>query len=153
MGIKITNMTEVVTMFQLTEKRVTEEARSVLRRYAEKVKNDAVAFAPVDEHNLEKAIKVLPSQGNQYTLRMTIAVGGVVGGRNVDEYAAIVHEYQWSKRGPYTRLKGPKAGPRYLKRAVEANEKGLKADLAKAMQKGIDTAIRQSGVNKRARRR
>lgn len=147
MGMKIKNLGKVKTMFNLVERKVTDEARTVMRDYAEQIRDTARDYAPVLEHRIEKAIKILPAQGNQYMLRLTIAVTGTVAGRVVDTYAAIVHEYPWEKRGVFTRLKGPQAGPRYLKRAVELHRKDLVRDLKKAMQSGINKGIAQSGVN------
>lgn len=149
MAMKIKNLSRVVTMFNLVERKVTDEARTVMRDYAEQIRDTARDYAPVLEHRIEKAIKILPAQGNQYMLRLTIAVTGTVAGRVVDSYAAIVHEYPWQKRGVFTRLKGPQAGPRYLKRAVELHKKDMIRDLKAAMQKGISRGIAQSGVNGR----
>lgn len=147
MAMRIKNLGKVKTMFRLVEQKVTDEARVVMRTYAEQIRDTARAYAPVLEHRIEKAIKILPAQGNQYMLRLTIAVTGTVDGRVVDKYAAIVHEYPWEKRGVFTRLKGPQAGPRYLKRAVELHRKDLIRDLNKAMQKGVSQGIARSGVN------
>lgn len=152
MGMRITNLSEVVTAFKLVDQEVNDEARATMKKFAEQIRQDARRFAPVDEHRIEKAIKVLPAQGNQYSLRLVVAVTGYVNGRSVDTYAAIVHEYPWSKRGPYTKLKGPQAGPRYLLRAVEKNKKGLQQELAAAMNRGISQGIRRSGVNNKRRR-
>lgn len=153
MGMKITNLTEVVTMFKLVDKNVNQKTRDVMHAGAERIKQMAIVNAPIDEGNLEKAIKVKPSQGNQYSLKIVIAVEGIVGGRNVEEYAAIVHEYTWDKRGPLTRAKGPKAGPRYLFRAVRDGKQQLMRELAEATNKGIQSGIASSGVNAKSRRR
>lgn len=153
MGMEITNLSEVIMAFKLTDKLVTAEARAVLVNGAKAIKQTARSYAPVDQHRIEKAIKLLPSQGNQYSLRVTIAVTGVVDGRLVDHYASIVHEYPWHKRGPLTRLKGPKAGPRYLTRAVTAHKKEIIEELKAAMNQGVRTAIQRSGVNTKKRRR
>lgn len=148
MGMKVINLGEVLTALKLTDRHVTEETRTVLRQGAELIKQTARQYAPVDEHRIEKAIKVLPAQGNQYSLQLTIAVTGTVDGRSVDTYAAIVHEYQWHKRGPLTKVKGPKAGPRYLKRAVDHRKKEVIKALEAAVRKGISTGIDRSGVNR-----
>lgn len=153
MGFKITNQTEVITAFKLVDKTVTDKTRQVMKDYAELIKDQAIKNAPVLEHRIEQAIKLLPSQGNQYSLRMTIAVTGSVDGRSVDTYAAIVHEYPWSKRGPGTRAKGPQAGPRYLARAVEKYKADLMRDLRNAMAQGVSQAVKRSGVNNKKRRR
>lgn len=153
MGLKITNETKVITTFRLIDKEVSSSARDVMREYAMKIRDTARDFAPVLEHRIEKAIKILPSQGNQYSLRLTVAVEGVVKGRDVTTYAAIVHEYPWEKRGVFTRLKGPQAGPRYLKRAVDLHRKDLTRDLQAAMGGAIAKAIRKGGTNNSKRRR
>ena len=80
MGFKITNLTEVSTMFRLLDREVPALARATLVDGAKKIRNTAISFAPVDKHNLEKAIHLLPFQGNQYSLRIIIDVGGIVGG-------------------------------------------------------------------------
>lgn len=153
MGMQVTNLAEVTNFFQLTDHYVNAEARKVFKTGIQSIIDSAKSFAPVDEHRLEKAIHALPFQGNQYMLRVVIDVGGVIAGRSVDEYAAIVHEYPWSKRGPLTRLKGPRAGPRYMVRAVEEHRKKLALDIGKAMNKGISRAQATSGVNIKKRRR
>lgn len=153
MGIKITNLTEVVMAFDLIDRNVNRECRDAMVAVVKKIVQDTKRFAPVDKHRLEKAVKLLPSRGNQYSLHMTIAVEGTVNGRDVDEYAAIVHEYPWNKRGPLTRMKGPKAGPRYLTRAVEKNKKEMMEALAAAMNTGIAKGISRSNVNRKKRRR
>lgn len=151
--MKVTNLSEVTTMFNLMDKVVPEAAREVLKQGAEKIKDTARAFAPVDEGRLEKAIHILPYQGNQFMLRIVIDVSGVVDGRDVSEYAAIVHEYPWSKRGPLTRVKGPRAGPKYMVRAVEEHRAKLIRELQAAMQTGINQAIDRSRVNSKARKK
>lgn len=153
MGMRITNITEVITAMQLVDRNVNEGARLALRQGAENVKKDAVAFAPVLHYRLEKAIKILPARGNQYSLKLTIAVTGVIDGKSVDKYAAEVHEYSWERRGALTQLKSPKAGPRYLFRAMEKNKKDIEERLSAAVNSGITTAIAQSGVNRKRRSR
>lgn len=147
-GLKITNLAEVMTMFQLVDRGVNRGARDILKHYTEEIQKTARYFAPVDQYRLEKAIKILPYKGNQYMLRAVIHVSGVVNGRSVDEYATIVHEYQWHKRGPLTRMKGPQAGPRYLARAVEKHKKELFEALKESMRKEISRAVARSGVNR-----
>ena len=152
MGLRITNLSEVSIMFDMMDRNIPRQAREVLKSGAQTIVDQAIAFAPVDKHNLEKAIKLLPFQGNQYSLRIVIDVGGFVGGRNVDEYAAIVHEYPWSKRGPLTRVKSPSAGPRYLTRAFEKHRGKVKKDLQDSMAAEISKSIHRSGVNRSKRR-
>jgi hypothetical protein len=151
MGFQITNISKVERMFELVGTRVPQEARNVVKFYAQEIVKTAKWYAPVDEYRLTRAIKLLPSRGNAYSLRMTIVVSGVIDGRSVDSYAARVHSYPWYKRGPRTRAKGPQAGPRYLSRAMEDHKKKMIAALEKAMQKGIQDAVRSSGVNAKTR--
>jgi hypothetical protein len=153
MGMRVTNLGEVKLMFSMMDREIPARAREVLKQGAQDIRKTAIAFAPVDLHNLEGAIHVLPYRGNQYMFRAVIDVSGVVGGRDVSVYATIVHEYPWSKRGPKTRAKSPRAGPRYLGRAVEANQARINKELRVAMATGIASSIARSGVNKpRARR-
>lgn len=140
-------------MFSLMGRVVPHEARETLKYHAKEIVKTAKAYAPVDEYRLVKAIKLLPMQGNQYSLRLVIDVGGTINGRSVDTYAAIVHEYPWHKRGPLTRMKGPKAGPRYLVRAVDAHKAKLVSELNKAMAAGISKSVTRSGVNAKAKRK
>jgi len=153
MGMQITNLSEVEHMFRLVDKEVNEETRRVFKEYVTKIHKTAREFAPVDEYRLERAIKVEPMRSNQYSMKAIISVGGVIDGRLVDEYATIVHEYQWHKRGPKTRAKSNRAGPRYMTRAVKEHEKDMIRELGAAMSKGISRAVSRSGVNRKKRRR
>lgn len=150
--MRITNLSQVKLMFDLLARDVPKEARTTFKMGVEQIVQTAIDFAPVDEYRLEKAIKALPFRGNQYTLKAVIDVSGFINGRDVSTYATIVHEYPWSKRGPKTRAKSPRAGPRYLMRAVEAHKKELIAELGSTTAKAVDTAVRRSGVNRRRRR-
>lgn len=143
-------------MFELMGRDIPAEARKVMTEQAKDIVKTAKWYAPVDKYRLTRAIKLLPAQGNQYSLRLTIVVKGTVEGRSVDKYAVWVHEYPWSKRGPLTRAKGPQAGPRYIKRAVDDHKRDLIKELEAAMARGIKQAVQSSGVNsgkKRSRSR
>lgn len=154
MGLRIKNKREVVLALQYVDKEVNHETRKAFMEAAELVKKTTVEYAPIDEGNLEESVRIVRFGGNnQYRMRLTIAVGGMMNGRNVSEYAAYVHEYTWDMRGPLTKAKGPKAGPRYLFRAMRDQEKEVQKILEAAMKKGIAKGISKSGVNAPKRRR
>ena len=152
-GMQIVNMPQLTRMFELMDKNVTTEAREALKAGVVKIHRQAIKNAPVDEYRLVHAIKIEPYTANKWFLRGHITVGGVVAGRDVSQYAMIVHEYPWEKRGPKTRAKGPMAGPRYLARAVKEYRAEILRNVENAMKKGVESAVRQSGANvKRSRR-
>lgn len=139
-------------MFELTDRYVNAEVREAFKHGVERMRDQAIRNAPVDEHRLEDAIHLRPYAGNQYFVRAILDVSGSVRGRDVSAYATIVHEYPWSKRGPKTRAKGREAGPRYLTRAVSKHQKQMLDEIGDAMSAAIGRSVRHSGVNVRKRR-
>ena len=153
MGMKITNLAEVTHMFQMVDREVNSQTREVFKEYVDKICETAKEFAPVDEHRLERAIHVQPIRSNQYSMKAIIDVSGTIDGRDVSRYATIVHEYEWHRRGPKTRAKSNRAGPRYLTRAMREHEKEMIRALGVAMGKAINRSVARSGVNRRKRSR
>ncbi len=134
---------------KLMDRNVNRDAREALKASARRITLDARHFSPVLHFRLERTIKLMPIVANQFSMRITIKVGGTVDGVNVSKYAARVHEMGWERRGPLTRAKGPEAGPRYLTRAMRANEGSTKQALADAMGAGIERAAKTSGVRRK----
>ena len=153
MGMRITNLASVEHMFRLVDKEVNDETRRVFKEYVTLIRDTAREFAPVDEHRLERAIHFDPIRSNQYSMKAVIEVSGLVDGRVVDTYATIVHEYEWHRRGPKTRAKSNRAGPRYLTRAMREHEKDMIKALGDAMGKAIKRSVARSGVNRTRRGR
>ncbi len=151
-GMRIANLPEWQTFFKILDHDITTDARHAFKIALVRIQRQAIAYAPVDEERLEESIVIKPYQGNQYFMRGTISVGGVVRGRDVSAYARLVHEYPWTKRGPKTVAKGPKSGPRYLARAMDEYKKTLIKDVSEVMEKGIKVAVSRSGISRKRSR-
>jgi hypothetical protein len=152
MSMRIENLEEVIAMFKYMDNNINQDTRTALKVGVKSIAQLAKHYAPVDEGRLEMAIKAKFS-GNGSQSSGIISVEGVVDGRDVSEYAAIVHEYEWRKRGPLTRVKGPKAGPRYLSRAIRDGKKQLFDEIEEAVGRNVRNGVRYSGVNSAASRR
>ena len=68
------------------------EAKKVLYQGAKDIMAASKQMAPVDEHNLEQAHELQQVRLNEDYSEVEISVGGEVGGRNVDDYAVLMHE-------------------------------------------------------------
>lgn len=68
------------------------EAKKELYQGAKDIMEASKEMAPVDEGNLEEAHSIEQVRLNQDYSEVEIVVGGEHGGRDVDEYAMIVHE-------------------------------------------------------------
>lgn len=134
MGIKVTGVDAVVAELRYKAERIADNARKQMHRQADFIVEEARLNAPVDKHNLEKAIQKKVSYGYRGRLQIDIEVGGIVNGVNVDLYAAEIHEnYESMNPGKGTiqkREDNPDryVGGKFLERALEANrERVLKA--------------------------
>lgn len=138
---------------RLMDKNVNKDAREALKTAAKRIALDARHNSPVLHYRLENTIKMQPVVANQFHMRIKITVGGMYNGVNVSKYAVRVHEMAWENRGPLTRAKGPKAGPRYLTRAIRDNQKDTIAAVEAAMGTAIKDAARTSGVSRKRTKR
>lgn len=68
------------------------ESKKILYQGAKDIMQASQQMAPVDEGNLEAAHSLAQVRLNEDYSEVEIDVGGVVGGREVDDYAMIVHE-------------------------------------------------------------
>lgn len=134
---------------KVMDRNVNKDAREALKHEAKEIVGTARWYAPRLKWNLERTIKLAPIVANQFSMRITITVGGSIGGVDVTKYAAMVHEFPWEKRGPITRSKGPQAGPRYLSRALRDHKNATIQAIGDATAKAIKDAARQTGVNRR----
>lgn len=110
------------------------EAKKVLRQGAKDILQDSQKMAPVDEHNLELAHRLLDVRLNQDFAAVEIVIDGFIGGRDVSEYAMIMHEFLAPfgagtyNLGMKSMLKDQGAdnehrvGGKFLERAVDLNE-------------------------------
>lgn len=111
---------------------------------AEKVKQESIANAPVDEHDLENAIdtEIRETRAGHYAIDV-----GVIGDENeVQEYAYIMHEYlQPYGVGTYNLDKGSQAkdggsgkvGGKYLQRALDDNKQEVIAAIRDMIKRSI----------------
>lgn len=121
MAMRIKGVQATMSTLSEISRRSTTDARTEIKLGAEEIQKRAQVYAPVDLHNLEKAITVSRPIDTGRQFKVDIRVGGIVNGRNVDEYALIMHE--WSGRwGAGTKAKqaslGVLVGPKYLERAA-----------------------------------
>lgn len=118
---------------------VVDNARKTMRASAKRIVKEAQLNAPVDDHQLEKAIHVVRDYGDRGRLEINIEVGGVVDGVNVDDYAALMHEGSYNL-GPASQQKqaanpGRIIGPKFLTRAAEEEEEKLDSKMIAAIRR------------------
>jgi hypothetical protein len=106
------------------------EAKKVMREGAKEIMEASRQMCPVDLHNLEEAHHIEEIRSSRDNLELEIDVGGFVGGRNVDDYAMVMHESTY-KLGPGSQAKDASnppdrpVGPQFLSRAVDLFEEKL----------------------------
>lgn len=133
-----------------TGERVASTARKIMHSSADKIVEVAKIQAPRDKYNLEESIRKEVSYGERGRLQIDIKVGGTVGGVDVDEYAALVHENynsmieesEYDKYGK-RRREGTKEkqaqypsyviGEKFLERAADPYREKLRQRVAEAV--------------------
>ena len=148
--MKVIGAAAVIAELRNIAEVVPDNARKVMHRGADRIVKEAKLNTPVDTHNLEESIRkeVDREATGGKRLKIDIAVGGIVDGVNVDEYAAEVHEaYETSVApngpGPGTKEKmqanpGRQIGSKFLERAVETEQ----PKFIKALIDAVTTATR-----------
>lgn len=136
----VNNEKVVVELHSLGE-RVVENARKTMHASARRIVKEAQLNAPVDQHNLEKSIHIEKSYGERGRLEITVVAGGTVDGRDVDEYATIMHESIYAL-GPKSQEKQnahPERiiGPKFLERAADKEEETLRSKMVAAIRRVI----------------
>ena len=115
---------ELIAQFRYLAHKIPDTARKQMHRGADKVVQEAQLNAPVEKHNLEKAIHKEVSYGERGRLQIDIVVGGEINGINVDQYALEIHEhyesYTPSKETLAKRQANPGryVGEKFLERAL-----------------------------------
>lgn len=152
--MKFRNGDKVITDIQSTGERVVEGARKVMHSAAARIVKRAKLYAPIDTGDLIEAIQAKKRYvGARGRLAYEIiADGEVASGRNVSDYAAVVHEAyetQIAVNGPgrNTQAKmdanpGVFIGSKFLERAHEEEGERLRPRLIEA----ITTVIRGGTV-------
>ena len=142
--MKVSGLDELLVRLVYDTPRVKDNARKVMHRQSEAIKDRAVLYAPIDDGELEKSIHSEKSYEDNGRLTIAIVAGGIVDGVDVDKYAAEIHEnYSSMKPGPGTiakRLANPGVyiGEKFLARAAKDSEEKL----TKAMIKSITTDLK-----------
>lgn len=114
------------------------KVRKIMIKGGEDILKASIQMTPVKEGDLEAAqhLDVVTDDGN--VLSLEIVVGGVGLGRDVDDYATILHEGQYNL-GPASQAKNDSnpsdrpVGPKFLERAVELYEDKIMAAVEAAM--------------------
>lgn len=134
MGMKILGLEQLIAGLGRMGREVTDEARQAMREGAADIERTAIRNAPVLTYKLESSIRASRPEGNQHYYRVTV---DVLGDGNLRRYAALVEQMPWNRRGPLTRMKGPAAGPGYMRRAYAAHRKEIERRVADAIGRGV----------------
>jgi hypothetical protein len=149
-GAKISGLNELRAAFRNIATKVPENARKVMHRSADRIEKEAKINAPVDKHNLEESIHQELLYEERGRLGIDVVAGGVVGGVDVSDYAALIHEnYPEDHPGPGTQAKRSQypdhhVGGHFLDRAIDAE----KPKLLKAMIVGFMQDMSEVGTKK-----
>ena len=127
---------QFVEEFQRSTAETRRESKKRMRAGGKKILEESKAGAPVDESNLEEAHELAITRLSRDNIEMEITVGGFVGGRNVDDYAAEMHEgvYQLGEKslakdaGSLTPV-----GRKFLERAADKHEASLVEAVAETL--------------------
>lgn len=143
MSIEVTGIDSTMKSLRRTGDRVYKAQLPYLRRMAEKIRERASEYAPVDEYNLESAIVVSEDKelGGRHRVVLYIGVDPDLLGQGYQKYGfrydEYVHEMMDSpsgsgtvRRGPKTIAKGPQAGGKYLERAFKDFEDEIRREMA-----------------------
>lgn len=128
--MKVTGATQAITRLRSIGTLVPEQARKTMHASAERIVKEARLNAPVEHGNLEQSIHVEKSyEAGRGRLMIDVVAGGIVNGRNVDDYAAVMHESTYDL-GPESLAKQEAhperlVGPKFLERAAEAEQEPL----------------------------
>lgn len=125
--MKVRGAEQVIAKLRSIGTRVPEGARKKMHASAQHIVDEARLNAPVEHGNLEAAIHIDRSyEAGTGRLKIDVVAGGIVGGRNVDDYAAVMHESDY-ELGPASQAKQQAhperlIGPKFLERAAEAEQ-------------------------------
>jgi hypothetical protein len=122
MAMKFINLAQVLADLETSRKAVVATAREAIKAGAQVIEQQAIRNAPIDQGELEQSIELAVKRAvspGVYEVEVFVSARAA-------EYAWIVHEYSWQRRGPKTKAKGPAAGPRYMARAFEKHYRGVR---------------------------
>lgn len=136
-GFGIDNL---IDEFVRSTTKTRRDSKKVMREGSKKILEASKQMAPVDEHRLEQAHELAVTRLNKDDMEVVIAVGGVVDGVDVDEYAWVQHERlapagdlqpgEKSLAKSVTNPAGRYVGGKFLDRAVDELEPSILEALA-----------------------
>jgi len=144
-GLKVKGLGSIGYQLENMAKRASEGARFAMKEGAEDIRDLARLHAPVDEGNLEDAIKMEVVSGargrHSFKVHVDESHPAVItnedgsqtsGNRTVGDYAFDMHEGNYLL-GPGSQHKqsqvGVKVGPKYLQRAYKKMSKQIHANV------------------------
>lgn len=126
MAIRVTGVEDLLATLQQTGQRAERGVSGEIRQGAEDIKDLAIMQAPVDEGNLENAIKVqVDRSGIRGRIQAYVFVDGdedAGDGKKVEDYATLMHEgvYQLGEKSQQKNAAvGGGVGRKFLERAVD----------------------------------
>lgn len=146
MEMKLSGVGGVLSRLRNIGDKVADNARKTMHRTADRVVREAKLNAPIEEGDLEASITKHVKYEDRGRLAIDVTAGGENAIRNIDQYAALMHEnYEQIIRNPpqddygrelreRTRAKqaanpGRYVGGKFLERALEAEREKLMAKL------------------------
>lgn len=136
MGARVTGVETLTLQLENVLKRSSRGSREALQKGAEMIAERAKMYAPVDQHNLEDAIKVHKEiDGTTRRAKFYVYVDEshtpATRAPTVGQYAAEMHENRDYKLGQKSQDKanalGVVVGPGYLTRAMQDMAEEVKA--------------------------
>ncbi|MBD9511631.1 HK97 gp10 family phage protein [Ensifer sp. ENS10] len=156
--LKVTGLAAVRTELRSYGDRVPDAARKTMHRSAEIIRDMAREYAPEDEGNLVRGIKIIKDYGANGRLQIDIGIempadafsksGTPLTAASFDRYATLVHENYESEvayvNGPSRATiakmarHGEKVGSFFLRTAAEEEEKKLDDKMVNAITQVIN---------------
>lgn len=149
MAMQINGMSATLSTFREIDRRFNAAVAAELAAGAKEIAKLARDLAPTDRGDLVRSIRAQRINTSHATA-WRVKVGGIMGGRDVNEYAWIMHERLEYTRGEKTNVKGgynPRkrsrakaarlgvvVGRHFLTRAYRALEKDIQIRVRQAVQ-------------------
>lgn len=143
MGLKVTGLDGLGIRLENVALRASEGAREALERGSQKIRVKAIDYAPVDEGNLEEAIKTESNRDGIHGRKtFSVYVDDTAPGtraNNVGQYATIMHEgvYKLGEKSQEKDAGRGVVGPKYLERALDDLEDEIKTDVQNNVNKRV----------------
>ena len=147
MAIKLTGFSNLMTELENVGERSSRNVKQALEDGANLLKDTIQDYAPVKFGGLQAEWDVFPNAygGINGRTTYTVEIDPTALSRDpssqkivyVADYAERVHDLEWRQRGRGTIAKGPKAGPRFVDRAIDATEYEIDYNLQQAIDRAV----------------